>query len=127
MIVAIDFDGTIVEDRFPEIGDLRPNAKWAINSLRDEGYYTILWTSRSGMDLLRAVEFLTKEGIRFDAINESNPDNLAQYGKDTRKIFANIYIDDKTIYELPDWKEIYDMIHAKIPTYADKVIIEGYL
>jgi protein-tyrosine phosphatase len=127
MIVAIDFDGTIVEDRFPEIGDLRPNAKWAINSLRDEGYYTILWTSRSGIDLLRAVEFLTKEGIRFDAINESNPDNLAQYGKDTRKIFANIYIDDKTIYELPDWKEIYDMIHAKIPTYADKVIIEGYL
>ena len=127
MIIAIDFDGTIVEDNYPEIGKLKPFAKWVINALRHEGYYMILWTSRSGIELLRAVEFLAKEGITFDAINESNPENIAQYGRDTRKIFADLYIDDKMLTPLQSWNEIYDLIHQRLPTYADKIIDEGQL
>jgi hypothetical protein len=122
MIIAVDFDGTIVEDKYPEIGKLKPFAKWVINALRHEGYYMILWTSRRDKELLEAKEFLLKEGIIFDAFNESNPENIAKYGCDTRKIFADLYIDDKNLMPLQSWNEIYNLVHKRLPTYVDKLI-----
>jgi hypothetical protein len=85
----------------------------------------ILWTSRSDKELSEAKEFLIKEGIIFDAFNESNPENIAKYGRDTRKIFADIYIDDKVLIPLQSWNEIYDLVHKRLPTYVDKLIEEG--
>ena len=127
-IIAIDFDGTIVEDKFPAIGELKENARSVINALKHEGYYIIVWTCRTGERLLEAEAFLRKEGIAFDAINESSPANLAQYeGVDTRKVYAHIYIDDKALSPLPGWNEIYQLVHDRLPTYADKVICEGQL
>jgi hypothetical protein len=125
MIIAVDFDGTIVEDKYPEIGKLKPFAKWVINALRHEGYYMILWTSRSDKELLEAKDFLIKEGFTFDAYNESNPENIVKYGRDTRKIFADLYIDDKNLTPLQSWNEIYDLVHKRLPTYVDKLIDEG--
>jgi hypothetical protein len=125
MIIAVDFDGTIVEDKYPEIGKLKPFAKWVINALRHEGYYMILWTSRSDKELSEAINFLAKEGITFDAINESNPENIAKYGRDTRKIFADLYIDDKNLMPFQSWNEIYDLVHKRLPSYVDKLIEEG--
>ncbi len=116
MIIAIDFDGTIVEDCFPEVGKMIPGAKEVINELYAEGNKIIIWTSRSGIALARAIEWLVKSGIRYHHINESCPDNLKEYGgKDTRKVFADIYIDDKGLINLPpDWYEIREMIRDKL-------------
>lgn len=129
-IIAIDFDGTIVEDRYPEIGKLKDGAKGAIHSLKKDGYKLILWTSRTGIHLARAVEFLAKEGITFDEINNSCKDNVKEFGNDTRKIFADVYVDDKCVMMMPfpPWREIYEMIHQRCPpTYSDLVGRDGQL
>lgn len=129
-IIAIDFDGTIVEDRFPEIGKMIPGAKEYITALKKDGYKVILWTSRTGIALARAVEFLTKEGIIFDEINNSCKDNVKEHGSDTRKIFADVYVDDKCVMMMPfpPWSEIYEMIHQRCPpTYGDLVGRDGQL
>lgn len=129
-IIAIDFDGTIVEDRYPEIGRLKPGAKEYILQLKKDGFKLILWTSRTGLPLARAVEFLTKEGITFDEINNSCKDNVNEFGNDTRKIFADVYVDDKCVMmrPFPRWSDIYDMIHRWCPpTYGDLVGRDGQL
>lgn len=128
-IVAIDFDGTIVEDKYPEIGALKPEAKKYINKLRADGYEVIIWTTRTHLKLLEAIEFLAKEGIKYNEINQSSQANLMMYnGQDSRKIFADMYIDDRGLLSpMPPWSEIYDMIIDRIPLYADKVIREGHL
>ena len=127
-IIAIDFDGTIVEDKFPQIGELKEGARATINALKHEGYFIIIWTCRTGAKMLEAEAFLRKEGVLFDVINESSPANLAKYeGRDTRKVYAHIYIDDNAVTPLPHWDEIYQLVHDKLPTYADKVICEGQI
>jgi hypothetical protein len=129
-IIAIDFDGTIVEDRFPEIGDLKPGAVEAINQLYADGYTIIIWTCRTGINKARAVEFLAKAGIKWHYFNESSIANLKLHNfNDTRKVYADLYIDDRGLYRpMPQWKDIYEMIRAYYcPTYADKVGLEGFL
>ena len=128
MIIAIDFDGTIVEDKFPLVGEMKPGAKKAINDLYLDGYTIIIWSCRTGVKKARAIEWLVMNGIRFHQFNKSCPINVAKYGgKDTRKVFANLYIDDRMLYELPHWDVIYKMVRELVPTYADKVAIEGFL
>lgn len=116
MIIAIDFDGTIVQDRFPDIGEMIPGAKEVINALHADGHRIIIWTSRTGVELARAVEWLAKTGIKYHLVNESCPDNTKKYGgRDTRKIYADIYVDDRGLVPLPDdWHEIKEMIIDKM-------------
>lgn len=115
MIIAIDFDGTIVADQYPEIGQLKPNAKEVIQQLKDDGHYIIIWTCRTGNAMYQVHDFLNEENIPFDRINKSNPDNVEKYGIDTRKVYADVYIDDKGLHELPDdWIDIYIMIEKKL-------------
>ena len=128
MIIAIDFDGTIVKDQFPAIGEMVEGAKEAINQLKKDGYYIIIWTCRSHVRLLEALEWLAKQGIHYDKINESCPANVEKYsGIDTRKIYADIYIDDKMLVKLPTWDEIYWIVRDLLPSYADKVARDGFL
>lgn len=94
-ILAIDFDGTIVEDKYPEIGELKPDAVEVINRLKKD-YFLILNTCRTGEKLKEAVDFLKANGIEFDLVNENHPALIDQYG-DTRKIFATYYIDDRSL------------------------------
>lgn len=128
MILAIDFDGTIVHDQFPEVGKLVEGAKETINKLHGEGYTIIIWTCRTGIQKAEVVEFLVKNGIKFDRVNESCKKNLLKYGgKDTRKVYADLYIDDKGIVDLPPWNDIYEIVHERVPTRVDKIIQEGWL
>lgn len=129
MIIAIDFDGTIVEDHFPEIGKMIDGAREVINKLYDEGYTIIIWTCRTRINKARAIEFLALNGIKYHRFNESSLANLRQYNNiDTRKVYADLYIDDKGLMKpLPPWSEIYEMVHDRVPTYGDKVAREGYL
>ena len=114
MIIAIDFDGTIVEDRYPHIGNLRKDAAETIQQLYDDGHYIIIWTCRTGLKAEEARTFLFGNEIPYHQLNKSNPENVAKYGIDTRKVYADVYIDDKAITPLPEWYEIYFLINNKI-------------
>lgn len=111
MIIAIDFDGTVHTGVYPSIGFPRTHAKDVIRSLRDKGHYVIIWTCRTGDDLLKAVNWLLEKGFEFDKINDNHPSNVATYGGNTRKVYADIYIDDKQVGGLPPWKEIENFIN----------------
>lgn len=125
MIIAVDFDGTIVEDRFPEIGEEKPGAVETLKKLKKEGYCLILWTCRTGIDLARAVAWCAERGIRFDAINQNLRYMVEKYsGSDPRKVGALLYIDDRGLYTLPDWDEIYRLVHEKLPTADELLDIE---
>ena len=99
--IAIDFDGTLCDNQFPDIG--APN-KCLISALlrykesHPEVKY-ILWTCRDNLTeerhLDRAVEFCKQHGLEFDAINENLPEVKALFHNDTRKVFAHLYLDDR--------------------------------
>jgi hydroxymethylpyrimidine pyrophosphatase-like HAD family hydrolase len=109
MIIAVDFDGTIVEHQFPDIGEEIPHAFKTLNSLHDLGHTLILWTYRSGRELEKAVKFCKKNGVEFDAINNNFQEEIHDPSV-SRKIYADIYIDDRNILGIPDWLTIFKMI-----------------
>ena len=97
MFIAIDFDGTIVDHRFPEIGRPVPGAFTWIKRFKDAGATLILWTMRSdssayGDTLSDAVKFCRKNGVEFDLVN-SNPQDWTS----SPKVLAHAYIDDAAI------------------------------
>lgn len=96
-IIAVDFDGTLDENRWPGIG--QPKAH-VIERLREEqaaGAKVILRTCRSGEQLEAAVKFCADHGIHPDAVNENLPEILETFDRDCRKIFATEYWDDKAV------------------------------
>ena len=95
MIVAIDFDGTLCEDKFPEIGmPLGKNIE-VVKKLREAGHKTILWTCRKGEVLDQAVAWCQEQGLVFDSVNQNIPEIQQKWGGDTRKVYCDYYIDDK--------------------------------
>lgn len=125
MIIAVDFDGTIVEDDYPRIGAERPCACEVLRQLKREGYILILWTCRTGNELAAAIAFCKEEGVRFDAVNENLRSEIVRYhGSNPRKVGASMYIEDRGHAELPGWEELYKIIHRRCPTDADLLDIE---
>ena len=119
MIIAIDFDGTIVEHRYPSIGKELPFAIETLKKLSEEGHRLILWTVREGKLLEEAVEFCRERGLVFYAVNRDYPEE--EKGKNnhfSRKLKADLWIDDRNLGGLPDWGTIYEMVHNKL-TYED--------
>lgn len=105
-ILAIDFDGTIVENRYPAIGKPMLFAFDTLKKLQDKGFILILWTYRNGERLEEAVEFCKENGIEFYAVNRSYPEE--EYSESiSRKINADIFIDDRNIGGFLGWGEIY--------------------
>jgi hydroxymethylpyrimidine pyrophosphatase-like HAD family hydrolase len=96
MIIAVDFDGTIVSDKYPNIGIFNKELVRYLIMRKENGDKLILWTCRTGNLLNQAVRHCELAGLVFDAVNENLPEVIKQYGGDTRKIFADIYIDDKS-------------------------------
>ena len=99
MVIAVDFDGTLCEDAFPEIG--KPH-ETLINDLKrcrkENGDKLILWTCRCGEYLDKAVEWCKEQGLEFDAVNE----NVPWIGFYSRKVCADVYIDDLAVGK-DDW------------------------
>jgi hydroxymethylpyrimidine pyrophosphatase-like HAD family hydrolase len=110
MKIAVDFDGTIVEHKYPEIGKVRPFAFQTLKMLQEKGHLLVLWTYRSGIYLDEAVEFCRKNGLEFYAINSDYPEEVYD-GSKSRKIDCDYYIDDRNIGGLPEWGEIYQLLH----------------
>lgn len=91
--IAVDFDGTLVENKYPKIGEpLRFGFNTIIKMQRD-GWKIILLTMREGQLLEEAIKFSAKQGLIFDAVNE-NPFFEHEDEEQNRKIYADIYIDD---------------------------------
>lgn len=110
MIIAVDFDGTVHTGQYPEIGYIRQGCIEALRRLHDAGHYIIIWTCREGREQTQAVNWLLAKGVPFDRINENHPDNLVRYPDNNRKIYADVYVDDRQVGGLPSWDEISDYI-----------------
>ena len=112
MIIAVDFDGTIVTHKYPAMGKEIPFAIKTLKLLQKKGHKLILWTYRPGKDLDKALEFCKKRGLTFYAVN-NNFDGEEFDNTYSRKIYADIYIDDRNLLGLPDWEKIYNMLIEK--------------
>jgi hydroxymethylpyrimidine pyrophosphatase-like HAD family hydrolase len=107
--IAIDFDGTIVEHQYPEIGKEKLFAFQTLKELEKRGARLILWTFRTGKELEDAVEYCRKNGIEFYAVNKNYPEEV-QDESVSRKIDADIYIDDKNVGGFPGWSEVWQIL-----------------
>ena len=112
MVIAVDFDGTIVEHKYPKIGKEIPFAIETLRSLVREGHKLILWTSRDGDLLEEALAFCRERGLEFYAVNSNYPPGalFRQRSGHSCKVVADLYIDDRNIGGLPDWGTIHEIV-----------------
>lgn len=125
MTIAVDFDGTIVENKYPAIGRELPFAIETLKKLRDEHHRLILWTVREGRLLDEALAFCRDRGLEFYAVNRDYPEE--EKGRNnhySRKLKADLFIDDRNLGGLPDWGTIYGMIHDGT-TFSDLIRSAG--
>lgn len=114
MIIAVDFDGTIVEHEYPKIGKEKIFATETLRHLINDGHRLILWTVREGELLDEAVEWCRQRGVEFYAVNKDFPEeNISKNEQFSRKIKADVWIDDLNVGGLPDWGTIYRIITEK--------------
>lgn len=109
-IIAVDFDGTLVEDAFPDIGKPIESTWELMRKAQQHGCKVILWTSRDNDRLKQAVEFCTERGFHFDAINKNLDEVVILFNNDTRKVYANEYWDDKSVMRFSRIRSILDPV-----------------
>ena len=114
ILIAVDFDGTIVTDAYPKIGKPLVFAFDTLKKLQSEGHRLILWTYRNGDKLEEAVLFCKKNGVEFYAVNKNFPEEKYDE-KDSRKIHADVFIDDRNVGGFLGWSEIYKLILNREP------------
>lgn len=118
MIIAVDFDGTIVEHKYPAIGREIPFAIETLKKLRDDRHKLILWSVREGELLQEAVDFCKERGLEFYAVNKDYPEEEQEHKHYSRKLKADLFIDDRNLGGLPDWGTIYEMVTKRL-SYED--------
>ncbi len=111
-VLAIDFDGTIVEHKYPEIGKEMLFAFATLKALQQKGHKLILWTIRTGALLEEAVDYCKKNGIEFYAVNKNYPEEELD-AKTSRKLNADIFIDDRMIGGFIGWSEVWNALHPE--------------
>jgi len=119
LIVAVDFDGTIVEESFPEIGQLKPKVLDVVNTLHELGVRWIIWTCRGNVPdpnngrvyVNEMKEFLDKLKFPYEKINE-NVDGMDFVT--SRKIYYDYLIDDKLLNGEINWNNIYSELYYKL-------------
>lgn len=107
--VAVDFDGTIVENDYPRIGKPMLFAFETLKAMHEKGFRLILWTVRTGKELAEAVEFCRQNGVEFYAVNRNYPEEEMD-GEVSRKIEADIFIDDRNIGGFPGWSGVWQIL-----------------
>ena len=115
MTIAVDFDGTIVEHRYPKIGEEIPFATETLKILAQERHKLILWTVREGELLEEAIEWCRQRGVFFYSVTKDYPEEEKSHNGFSRKLKADLFIDDRNLGGLPDWGTIYQMIHEQKP------------
>ena len=114
MNIAVDFDGTIVTHEYPNIGKELPFAVETLRQLQRDGHKIILWSVREGQLLEEAIEWCRARGLEFYASNKDYPEETRQDKHYSRKLKAELFIDDRNLGGLPDWGTIYRMINEKL-------------
>lgn len=102
-IIAVDFDGCLCVKKWPEIGEPIWPTIHALQKRQAEGDKIILWTCRDGEQLTEAVVWCLNHGLKFDAINDNLPENIARYGNNSRKVWASEYWDDRAVEKGECW------------------------
>ena len=119
-IIAIDFDGVIAQinknwvpgtPNYP--GPLVDCADKYIRQLYNDGHQIIIWTCRGGQNLWLAEQYLEELDIPFHRINDNVESHYDRFKHNTRKVHADIYIDDNQIGGIPSWAEMYEIITNK--------------
>lgn len=116
LVIAVDFDHTIADvDDYtcwekPVINGLIDGAKEYINKLHSDGHTIIIYTARESENLAKAIAFLDENDVEYDFVNCNTPKHIAFMKRDSRKVIADVYIDDKNIGGIPPWSEIYNII-----------------
>lgn len=125
MVIAVDFDGTIVEHEYPKIGRPIPFAIETLLQLQHEGHTLLLWSVREGRLLQEAVEYCESKGLKFYAANKNYPEE--DRSKSSRKLNADLFIDDRNLGGLPDWGVTYHAIKAmeKGETSFEKIMMSS--
>ena len=120
MYIAVDFDGTIVEHKYPHIGKEIPFATATLRRLQEDGHKVVLWSVREGKLLDEAVEWCAQHGVNLYAANKEFPEETIETRHYSRKLKADVFIDDRNLGGLPtlggkpDWGAIYEMITKRI-------------
>jgi hypothetical protein len=109
MKIAVDFDGTIVEHKYPEIGEELLFAIETLKEFQRRQHLLVLWTFRSGKYLDEAVEYCRNRGLEFYAVNKNYPEEVFDETL-SRKINADLYIDDRNFGGFPGWNVIYERV-----------------
>lgn len=123
--IAIDFDGTIVENKYPEVGEEQLFAFATLKELQKQGHRLILWTYRCGSSLSEAIEFCKINGIEFYAINKNYPEEKFD-NSISRKIDADIYIDDKNIGGFLGWSKIWELLGNESINEKQQELLKKY-
>jgi hydroxymethylpyrimidine pyrophosphatase-like HAD family hydrolase len=115
MVIAIDFDGTIVEHKYPEIGKIQLFAFETLKQLQKQGHQLIMWTYRAGKELDEAVEFCRAHGVEFYAVNKNYPEEVLDEAVTSRKIYADVYVDDRNVGGFLGWSKIWEILNSGSP------------
>jgi uncharacterized HAD superfamily protein len=111
MIIAIDFDGTIVEDAFPSIGPERETSIDVMKRLQARGHKIILWTCRDNILLEEAKNWLLERNFKPDSINS----NICQYENlGANKVVADLYFDDRGFPPFQGWDQVEHLIRTNV-------------
>ena len=117
MVISVDFDGTIVEHRYPAIGKELPFATSTLRRFMEEGHKLVLFSVREGELLEEAVKWCEERGVRFYAVNADIDEDACDHQGTkhwSRKLKADVFIDDRNVGGLPDWGVIYELISRNI-------------
>lgn len=104
-VVAVDFDGTVVDNEFPNVGKPKKGALKALKNIVDAGWRIILWTCRDGEFLIPAIKFFEEHDIPLAAVNENVPE-LDFKDKVSVKVVADVYIDDLAYGWDDNWEKV---------------------
>ena len=129
MTIAVDFDGTIVEHKYPQIGEEIPFAIETLKMLIRDQHKLILWSVREGELLEEAVNWCRERGVQFYAVNHDYPEEMWEENPHfSRKLKVDVFIDDRNIGGLPDWGTIYQMIsrHRKWTYYIEEAMSSSF-
>ncbi len=124
--VAVDFDGTIVENEYPAVGKPMLFAFETLKELQRRGFVLILWTVRTGKLLDEAVDFCRQNGVEFYAVNRNHPEEQPDTEM-PRKLDVDVFIDDRNLGGFPGWDVVYSMLCPDEPAQIyERRILKRY-
>lgn len=124
LIFGIDFDGTLVSEAFPGIGELNNRVLELMKLATEQGHLVIIWTARSGKALDEAVQFMKENTVPYHYINENPEDEYAIRGEQGRKIFCNYYLDDRAV-NIKDVESLFEILDPQSIVLPKIAILTG--